>query len=106
LRVVFTLEAEAGLERIGDFIAQDSPRRAMSFIDELRGKALGLAHSAHAFPFVPRYEALGVRRRVHGQYLILYRVDPDRILILHILHGARDYGPLLSPEDKPSAGDA
>jgi toxin ParE1/3/4 len=99
VRVVFTREAETGLERIGDFIAQDSPRRAITFIDELREKALGLAHSPHAFPLVTRYEALGVRRRVHGQYLILYRVDPDAIVILHILHGAQDYGRLLAPGD-------
>ena len=33
--VVFTAEAEADLERIGDFIAQDNPRRAASFVTEL-----------------------------------------------------------------------
>ncbi len=53
MRVVFALEAETGLELIGDYIAQDNPTRAASFIEELRDKALGLAHSPHAFPLIP-----------------------------------------------------
>jgi plasmid stabilization system protein ParE len=99
MRVVFALEAETGLERIGDYIAQDNPTRAASFVEELRDRALSLAHSPRAFPLIPRYEASGIRRRVHGQYLILYRADPDKIVILHVVHGAQDYGRLLSPED-------
>ena len=45
-----------------------------------------------------RYAASGVRRRVHGNYLIVYRVQ-DRRVVLHILHGARDYAAVLFPED-------
>jgi plasmid stabilization system protein ParE len=40
----------------------------------------------------------GVRRRVHGNDMILYRVEAERVLILHIVHGARDYGRLLDGE--------
>jgi plasmid stabilization system protein ParE len=99
VRVVFTSSAEQALEQIADFIAQDSPLRAISFIDELREKALGLARSPRAFPLAPRYEALGVRRRVHGRYLIFYRVEAEAIVILHILHGAQDIDRLLFPEE-------
>ncbi len=38
MKVVFTREAEEGLERIGDYIAQDNPRRALSFIAALRAE--------------------------------------------------------------------
>ena len=79
MRVVFTPEAEASLERIGDYIAQDSPGRAVSFIAEL----------AEAFPLVPRYAKLGVRRLPHGRYLILYRPRGDCVIILRVVHGAR-----------------
>jgi toxin ParE1/3/4 len=47
---------------------------------------------------VPRYEHLGIRRRPFGNYLIFYRVGADAIEVVHILHGARDYEPLLFPE--------
>jgi toxin ParE1/3/4 len=99
MKVVFARQAEAGLARIGDFIAQDNPRRVMTFVTELADDAMALADMPNAFPLVPRYEGLGIRRRVHGAYLILYRVEAARVVILHIVHGATDYGRLLGPKD-------
>ena len=51
-----------------------------------------------AFPLVPRYEHRGIRLRVSGNYLIFYRVEVDRVVIVRILHGARDYEAVLFPE--------
>lgn len=98
MKVVFSREAARDLEQIGDYIAQDSPRRAISFVEELYAAALALASAPQAYPFVARYERIGIRRRVHGDYLILYQVDLDRVWVHRILHGARDYGWLLFPE--------
>lgn len=95
MRVEFSNEAENDLEQIGDFIAKDNPRRAYSFIRELRGKCETLADMADSFPLVPRYEQHGYRRRVHGNYLIFYRIDDDEVWIVRILHGATDYAPIL-----------
>ncbi|MGH7024134.1 MAG: type II toxin-antitoxin system RelE/ParE family toxin [Caulobacteraceae bacterium] len=95
MKVVLTPEAETGLEDIGDFIALDSPRRAISFIEELREAAMALAATPLAFPLVPGFERHAVRRRVHRDYLIFYRVREDRIEVLHIVHGARDFDALL-----------
>lgn len=80
------------LEAIGDHIALDNPERAITFVQELRDKCLGLSALPRAFPLVPQYEALGIRKRTHGNYLIFYRVDEDQISVLHILNGAMDYG--------------
>ena len=99
MKVVITRHAEATLEQIGDYIAQDNPARALTFIRELRDKALGLAGVPHAFPLVPRYERQGVRRRVHGNYLILYVVREDRITIIAFAHGAQDYDRFLLPDE-------
>ena len=95
--VHLTAEAERDLEAIGDYIARDNPARALSFVQELRGKCLGLADMAERFPLVPRYESAGIRRRGHGSYLIFYRVEPDKVAIIHILHGAQDYASILFP---------
>ncbi|MBA9067881.1 plasmid stabilization system protein ParE [Methylobacterium sp. RAS18] len=96
--VVFTAEAEADLERIGDFIAQDNPRRAVSFVTELVERCLGLAEFPEGFPLVPLYADSGVRRRSYGSYLIFYRVRSQRIEILHVMSGARDWESLLFPD--------
>lgn len=38
-------------------------------------------------------------RRPFGNFLIFYRIVADRIEVVHVLHGARDYEPLLFPEE-------
>jgi toxin ParE1/3/4 len=61
--VVYTDEAEADLERIGDFIALDNPSRAITFVREIADRCEKLASMPQAFPLVPRYAHTGVRRR-------------------------------------------
>lgn len=95
--VYLSAEAEQDLERIADYIALDNPARAVSFLQELRRKCLALADMPERFPLVPRYEASGVRRRGHGNYLIFYRVEPEKVVIVHVLHGAQDYSAILFP---------
>lgn len=90
--VNLSAEAERDLERIGDRIATDNPARAVGFIQELRAKCLNLASFPERFPLVPRYESCAIRRRLHGNYLIFYRVEAGSVVVIHILHGAMDYG--------------
>ncbi|SQS28124.1 Plasmid stabilisation system protein [Escherichia coli] len=52
MKVLLTTEAEGDLERIGDYIALDNPRRALSFVLELRDACMSLANLHLAFPFV------------------------------------------------------
>ena len=99
MKVVITDDALNDLQQIGDHIARDNPERARSFVAELLAKAQGLADLPEGFPLVPRYAELGIRRRAHGAYLIFYRLEPDHMTVIHILHGARDYEALLFPED-------
>lgn len=95
--VVITEQAEADLEEIGEHIAEESPTRAVSFVEELREACEGLSEMSKRFPLVPRYEHAGVRRRVHGNYLIFYRIGNETVDVIHVLHGAMDYEPLLFP---------
>ncbi|WP_095090635.1 type II toxin-antitoxin system RelE/ParE family toxin [Mesorhizobium sophorae] len=99
MNVVITDEALTDLEHIGDYIAQDNPKRADSFIAELVDHCFKLADMPRAFPLVPRYEHTDVRRLPHGNYLIFYRIGADRIDILHILNGAQDYEAVLFPSE-------
>ena len=69
----------------------------MSFVRDLHRCCLDIAEMPEAWPVVPRYEHHGIRRRVHGRYLIFYRIGPGRITILHILNGAMDVEAILFP---------
>ena len=98
MKVVISEAAEADIEAIGDWIAQENPTRALTFAQELRQRCQTLSDMPRGYPLVPRYEHTGVRRRLHGNYLIFYRIVGKRIQVLHVLHGARDYEPILFPD--------
>lgn len=95
MKVAFSGAASTDLEDIGDYIARGNPRRAVTFVQELRAAAHALAAMPKAYPLVPPHRSLGIRRRVFGNFLIFYTIEPDAVVILRILHGARDYEPLL-----------
>lgn len=99
MKVVVTDTALAELVRIGRTIALDSPVRAESFVAELYDRCMRLADMPRAFPLLPRWEDSGIRRRPFGAYLIFYRLSEDRVEILHVLHGARDYEAILFPDE-------
>lgn len=97
--VVLAAEAEADPEQIAAYVAEQSPRSALNLVRELRERCQSLLHAPRGYPLVPRYEHLGIRRRAFGRFLIFYRIGGDTIEVIHILHGARDYEPLLFPEE-------
>jgi addiction module RelE/StbE family toxin len=99
VKLVFSDEAKQDLTEIGDHIASDSPQRAVAFVRALRASALKLARRPKAFAILPRYAPLGIRRHVHGNYLIFYRIEGEQVSVIRILHGARDYDALLGADD-------
>ena len=46
-----------------------------------------------------RYKHDGIRRVVHGNYLIFYHVGVHQIDVMRILHGAMDYEAILYSKD-------
>jgi len=95
MKVVITAAAKADLLAIRRYIEADNPTRAVSFVEELLDRCLALADTPRAYPLVPRYERYGIRRCVHGNYLIFYRLQPEQIEVIHVLQGARDIEALL-----------
>ena len=90
-RLRLSPRAAEDLEAIGDFIARDSPRRAVSFVEELLEACRTIARMPEAYPAVPEL-AEGLRRAVHGRYLIFYTVRSREVRIERLLHGARNIG--------------
>jgi len=97
VRVVFSAQAAAGPREIALFIARGNKPRARSFVAQLRAAARKLGDSSYADPLIAGRESSGIRSRAVGTYLIFYRIDQDRILIVDIIHGARDYKAILFP---------
>ena len=94
-----TETAEADLDLIGARLVEHIGQRALDMAKALRRSCHGLGDMPLRFPLVPTHEASGVRRRVHGAYLIFYVVDVDQVRILRIIHGAQDYERVMFPTD-------
>jgi toxin ParE1/3/4 len=87
MSLVFSPGAEADLEEIGDYIAMDSPARALAFVHELREQCQVLTQLPLAFPARDEL-APGVRMMPYRRYLIFYRPIGREIRIERILHSA------------------
>lgn len=90
MSVIWSPESRGELAEIRKYIAGDNRQRAISFVMEITAAGEAIGDVPKAFPLVPR-EHRGIRKRVHGQYLIFYRLEGQDVHILHIAHGARDY---------------
>jgi toxin ParE1/3/4 len=88
--VEFSAAAEQDLLDIALYIAEDSPRRAFTFVDELENACTDLAEGPLRFALLQGFEAKGYRRRVHGRYLIIYSLNNDRIYIVRIVAAAME----------------
>lgn len=87
MAVKWTRTALVNLGLIADYIAQDNPARAQSFVQEIRAKTDLLTE----FPMVGRLgRVVGTRELVaHKNYLIAYRVRGEDVEVLRVQHVAR-----------------
>lgn len=89
MRVVVSPQTVLDLEEIGDYIARDNPRRAVTCIDEIQAKCLRLGEAPEIGTARPELGE-GVRVLPHGRYLIFYRKHDETLRIERVLHGSRD----------------
>ncbi len=80
-------QASKDLIGIARYIAQDSPKRALSFTAEIRNRIEALAHHPTLYR-TGRYP--GTREMVvHPNYVVVYQIDGELIRILRVLHSAQ-----------------
>ena len=93
-RLVILPAARADLIEIGDFIAQDNPGRALSFLAEIEDKMRQVAERPGSFPARDDVRE-GLRSARHGRYLIFFLDVGAEVQVVRVLHGARDLAWLL-----------
>jgi toxin ParE1/3/4 len=88
VRVVLSDDALADLQSIGDEIAKQNPKRAATFSDDLVIACLSLGDFPERCLLIAK---LGpdVRRLLHGEYGIYFRIRGNIIQVSRILHGRR-----------------
>ena len=90
MNLAWTKPALSDLESIRDYIKRDSECCANRFVERI----IEAVESLEKFPEmgreVPEAEEENIRELVFQNYRIIYRVETDSILILTVIHGARD----------------
>lgn len=90
-RFRLTPRAQRDLLGIEDWIKQDNPPRALSFVVELVEHFRRLAERPLIGRARPEMGA-GFRSMPHGNFLIFYRPAAHGIDVLRVIHGSRDLG--------------
>lgn len=89
--VVWTGPARVDLREVRDYIATDSPRYSRLTVQRIIGAVARLGKFPQSGRVVPELERPDLREVIHGNFRIVYRVKPDRIEILAVVHAARSF---------------
>ena len=93
MKVLWTATAQHHLASIFDYIAKDSPEYALRTVDRLTRRTQQIALFPRSGRRVPEYDVDSVREVIEGSYRIVYSCGTQAIVILAVLHGARDIPP-------------
>lgn len=88
-QVEWSHEALEDLELIAEYIERDSPFYASAVVSKLVDTARGLPELPEMGRVVPELGVDFLRERFVYSYRLIYRVDPERILVLAVIHGKR-----------------
>nr|WP_217356627.1 type II toxin-antitoxin system RelE/ParE family toxin [Ruegeria sp. HKCCA0370] len=87
------------MSEIWAYIAQESPQAATSFVNQIAQHFEPLLHHPEIGPSRADLAA-GLRVHFHRNYAIYYTFTNTELIIVHVVHGARDVAALFSDQDE------
>jgi toxin ParE1/3/4 len=96
--LVFSGPALDDLDEIFDFIAADNPRRARTYMEEIRQACRNLCKTPligiERADLRPGLRIFPLWRRV----VVAYELPPDELLVLRVFTGGRDYETIMGSD--------
>ena len=89
MEIIWAPQAIEDIENIGDYIAEDNPTRAVSFIDELILSVDRLLKFPESGPIIEENPVF--RHIVHQKYRIIYQLRIKKILVVTVLSPGRNF---------------
>lgn len=93
MKVIWSPLAEQRALEAVDYIAQDRPRAAAAWLDELVERVGKLDLFSHQGRMVQEIGLPAYREILHAPYRVIYRVDASRVVILTLRHWRRAWDP-------------
>jgi toxin ParE1/3/4 len=97
MKVELSSIIEGDLDTIADYIAQDNPTRAVSFIREIRARFHVIGQDPLLYQLRPEIGE-EARMALVGRYVILFRIVGEIVRIERVMYGGRDLLALLNQE--------
>lgn len=88
--VTWSEEALRDVDEIAGYVARGSKTYASTFVRRLFRAAEGVTLFPEAGAMIPDYERHDLRETFVGSYRLIYRIEPDEVIVLAVVHGARD----------------
>ena len=87
--VEWSSEATADVVGLAEYIEQRSPQNARSVVRAIQTAALGLPSFPYSHRMVPEWNDPVRRETFVHRWRLMYRILPDRIRIVGVIHGSR-----------------
>ncbi len=87
--VHWTENAIEHLVNIYEYIAINSPTYGKRMVDRITRRSDQIAEHPLSGRKVPEYDAEDIRELIEKPYRIIYRIKPDQIDVLAVIHSAR-----------------
>lgn len=89
-KVVWSYEAVDDLDVLAKYIAKDSAFYAAAFTRQILDTSYSLNEFSDRGRIVPELGVSNIRELLIRGYRLIYRIEKSRVVILALVHGARD----------------
>ncbi len=89
MRVHWTENAIGHLVNIYEYIAINSPTYGKRMVDRITRRSEQIAEQPLSGRKVPEYDTEDIRELIEKPYRIIYRIKPDQIDVIAVIHGVR-----------------
>ena len=89
MKVRWTRNAINHLVNIFEYISLNSPAYARGMVDKITRRSEQIANQPFSGRKVPEYDAEDIREIIEKPYRIIYKIQPDQIDVLAVIHSAQ-----------------
>ena len=89
MKITWTNEALTKLIQIEEYISEDSPERAINFINQIIQKAQSLEKHSKKGRIVPEFSIPEIRELIYKNYRIVYIIRKESLEILTVFESHR-----------------
>lgn len=99
-KIIWTNEVYEDIESTAEYILKDSPFYASAFVEEVLLVGKSLKQLPERGRQVPEVNDNDVREVFVKKYRLIYKIKEDRVIILALIHGARDLATLWQEDQR------